>query len=122
MSFYTVKRIFEKQGLKLYDVEKLTTHGGSLRIYATHIENESIHILYSVDCLIEEEKKFGLFDTNIYKNFQEKADKVKYDLLEFLLQAKKNNEKVVGYGAAAKGNTLLNYARGEKNSNQTTGS
>ncbi|MDX4012705.1 class I SAM-dependent methyltransferase [Aliarcobacter skirrowii] len=110
LSFYTVKQIFEAQGLKLYDVEKLPTHGGSLRIYATHSENIQINISKNVQNLLDEEKEFGLFDMNIYAIFQEKANKVKYDLLEFLLQAKKENRKVVAYGAAAKGNTLLNYA------------
>lgn len=114
LSFYTVKQIFEKQGLKLYDVEKLSTHGGSLRIYATHIENNKINVVDNVKYLLNEEKVFGLFDMDIYSNFQEKADQVKYDLLEFLLQAKKENKKVIAYGAAAKGNTLLNYA-GVKN-------
>ncbi|WP_321777740.1 class I SAM-dependent methyltransferase [Sulfurimonas sp.] len=114
LSFYTVKQIFEKQGLKLYDVEKLPTHGGSLRIYATHLENEKKDIFDNVANLLNEEKDFGLFDIEIYNNFQEKANKVKYDLLYFLLQAKKENKKVIAYGAAAKGNTLLNYA-GVKN-------
>ena len=114
LSFYTVKQIFEVQGLKLYDVEKLPTHGGSLRIYATHIENNDIKTSKNIENILNEEKEFGLFDMNIYTIFQEKANKVKYDLLEFLLQAKKENKKVVAYGAAAKGNTLLNYA-GVKN-------
>jgi hypothetical protein len=91
-------------------VEKLSTHGGSLRIYATHIENDTVEISTDVTHLLNEEKEFGLFDMDIYKNFQEKADKVKYDLMSFLLNAKENNKKVIAYGAAAKGNTLLNYA------------
>ena len=114
LSFYTVKQIFEVQGLKLYDVEKLPTHGGSLRIYATHIENNDLKTSKNIENILNEEKEFGLFDMNIYAIFQEKANKVKYDLLEFLLQSKKENKKVVAYGAAAKGNTLLNYA-GVKN-------
>ena len=113
-SLYTVHQIFEKQGLKLYDVEKLSTHGGSLRIYATHVENNDITCSFNVDTILDEEKKFGLFKIDIYKNFQENANKVKYDLLDFLLECKKSNKKVIAYGAAAKGNTLLNYA-GVKN-------
>jgi len=113
-SLYTVHQIFEKQGLKLYDVEKLSTHGGSLRIYATHVENNDITCSFNVDTILDEEKKFGLFKMDIYKNFQENANKVKYDLLDFLLECKKSNKKVIAYGAAAKGNTLLNYA-GVKN-------
>jgi SAM-dependent methyltransferase len=113
LSFYTVKQIFETQGLKLYDVEKLPTHGGSLRIYATHQESDIVESV-NVENLLEEEQSFGLFGMEIYQGFQEKANKVKYDLLSFLLQAKKENKKVLAYGAAAKGNTLLNYA-GVKN-------
>lgn len=114
LSFYTVQRIFKHNGLKLYDVEKLSTHGGSLRIYATHEENQNIEIDSNVESMLDEEKTFGLFDKEVYKGFQEKANKVKYDLLNFLLNAKKENKKVVAYGAAAKGNTLLNYS-GVKN-------
>lgn len=109
LSFYTVKQIFEAQELKIYDVEKLSTHGGSLRIYATHIEKK-ILIEENVQKLLDKEKEFGLLDMNIYTTFQEKANKVKYDLLEFLVQTKKENKKVIAYGSAAKGNTLLNYA------------
>lgn len=114
LSFYTVKQIFEAQGLKLYDVEKLQTHGGSLRIYSTHSENIQINISKNVQNLLDEEKAFGLFGMEIYKGFQEKTNKVKNDLVAFLLEAKKENKTVVAYGAAAKGNTLLNYA-GVKN-------
>lgn len=114
LSFYTVKQIFEAHGLKIYDVEKLSTHGGSLRIYATHEENTEIEINKNVKNLLTQEKEFGLLDMSIYKNFQKQADKVKYDLLGFLLEAKKEGKKVAAYGAAAKGNTLLNYA-GVKN-------
>ncbi len=110
LSFYTVQKIFASQALKLYDVEKLSTHGGSLRIYASHVENNDLPVLPSVNELLEEEKAFGLFTIEAYKNFQEKADKVKYDLISFLLKAKQDNKKVIAYGAAAKGNTLLNYA------------
>lgn len=110
LSFYAVQKIFKYHGLKLYDVEKLKTHGGSLRIYATHVENQSIDIASSITNILREEKEFGLLDKEIYKNFQIKANRVKYDLLEFLLIAKKENKKVIAYGAAAKGNTLLNYA------------
>lgn len=109
LSLYTLIQVFTKQELKIYDVEQLSTHGGSLRIYATHIENK-IAIEENVQKLLDKEKEFGLLDMNIYTTFQEKANKVKYDLLEFLVQAKKENKKVIAYGAAAKGNTLLNYA------------
>ncbi len=109
LSFHTVKQIFENQGLKLYDVEKYPTHGGSIRVFAAH-DNSSIKISENVDDLLKEERSFGLFDIEIYKSFQQKTDKVKNDLLKFLLQVKKENKTVAAYGAAAKGNTLLNYA------------
>ena len=114
LSFYTVQKIFKHNGLKLYDVDRLSTHGGSLRIYATHEENQNIEISLNVNSMLDEEKAFGLFDKEIYKGFQEKTNKVKYELLNFLLNAKKENKTVVAYGAAAKGNTLLNYS-GVKN-------
>jgi len=114
LSLYTVQKIFEAQELKLYDVEKLPTHGGSLRIYATHIENVSLDISVNINTLLEEEKEFGLLGMDIYQNFQEQSNKVKYDLITFLIEAKQEGKKVVAYGAAAKGNTLLNYA-GVKN-------
>ncbi len=107
-SFYTVKQIFEQHKLKIYDVEKLPTHGGSLRIYATHQKND-ITKSVTVENLLKEEQSFGLLNMDIYKSFQVKANKIKYDLLYFLIQAKKENKTVVAYGAAAKGNTLLNY-------------
>ena len=109
LSFHSVKQIFENQGLKLYDVEKYPTHGGSIRVFAAH-DNSSIKTSENVDDLLKEERSFGLFDIEIYKSFQQKTDKVKNDLLKFLLQVKKENKTVAAYGAAAKGNTLLNYA------------
>lgn len=114
LSLYSVQQIFKSQGLKLYDVEKLDTHGGSLRIYATHEDNDMISLSSNVFNILKEEKDFGLLDNEVYQQFQEKANFVKYELLEFLIHAKKENKKVIAYGAAAKGNTLLNYA-GVKN-------
>ena len=109
LSFYSIQQIFENQGLKLYDVEKYPTHGGSIRIYATH-KDFPIKVSKNVENLLSEERSFGLIDLEIYQGFQEKTDKVKNELLNFLLQAKKDNKTVAAYGAAAKGNTLLNYA------------
>ena len=91
-------------------MEKLTTHGGSIRVFATHAENDSVGLSTSVASLLDEERVFGLFDMDVYKDFQEKANRVKNDLLAFLLQAKQEGKRVIAYGAAAKGNTLLNYA------------
>ncbi|MCK5398352.1 MAG: class I SAM-dependent methyltransferase [Thermoplasmata archaeon] len=107
-SLFTVKRIFEKHGLTIFDVEELDTHGGSLRIYAGH--SEKIHSIGSkVESLIEKELTAGLGSLDTYFHFTEKVHKTKRELLSFLIQAKKSGKSIVGYGAAAKGNTLLNY-------------
>jgi len=113
LSLYSVKQIFEKQGLTVFKVDILKTHGGSIRVYATHIER-NIEIDISVINLYEKEIAVGVNKIEYYSGFQEKALKIKLDLLNFLINQKKNSKKVVGYGAAAKGNTLLNYC-GVKN-------
>jgi SAM-dependent methyltransferase len=109
LSLHTVNTIFSTVGLRIWKVEELTTHGGSLRIYACHHfdskENEP-----SVDLILNEEKKQGLLQLETYLNFQARADKIKDSLLAFLLEQKKHGKTVFAYGAAAKGNTLLNYA------------
>jgi hypothetical protein len=109
LSLQTVKNIFEAHNLVIYDVEELPTHGGSLRIYAKHKHNDEIEISSSVSNLLKMENDFGLNDLDIYQSFQQKADIIKYAFLEFLIQQKKLGKKVAAYGAAAKGNTLLNY-------------
>lgn len=108
-SFFTVQHIFKAHGLVLFDVEEIPTHGGSLRIYAKHAEDTTKVISDNVDKLLTKEFEKGMNTLDYYKNFQEKVNKVKYDFLEFLLEQKKLGKKVVAYGAAAKGNTLLNY-------------
>jgi hypothetical protein len=105
----TVVRIFETAGLRVFDVEELSTHGGSLRVYGCHFKDARM-TTESVAKLLEVETSRGLQDLAIYKNFQAKADKVKNELLYFLIQQKQSGKRVVAYGAAAKGNTLLNYA------------
>jgi hypothetical protein len=114
LSFYTVKQIFESAGLKLFDVEELPTHGGSLRIYATHAENNRQLSTENVQALLNKEFNCGINKIEYYNGFTQKAFKAKIQLLEFLIEKKKQNKKVVAYGAAAKGNTLLNYC-GVKN-------
>ena len=114
LSFTTVKAIFESLGLVMFDVEELPTHGGSLRIYAKHKEDQSKKILETVHQLLEKEEKTGITDIKYYSNFSDKALKVKINLLMFLAEQKKKGKKVAAYGAAAKGNTLLNYC-GVKN-------
>lgn len=114
LSFHTVKQIFESQGLIIFDVDEITTHGGSLRIYAMHKENTQHSISPNVQSLLDKEYANGINEIDHYNNFQEKALKIKLQLLQFLITQKYQNKKVVAYGAAAKGNTLLNYC-GVKN-------
>ncbi|MDB5223984.1 MAG: class SAM-dependent methyltransferase [Chitinophagaceae bacterium] len=109
LSFHTVKQIFESQGLQMFDVEEIPTHGGSLRIYATHKENKQQEISENVNELLEKEVSKGINELEYYNNFQQKALKVKLDLTDFLIKQKRENKQVAAYGAAAKGNTLLNY-------------
>jgi len=109
LSLYTVIQVFEDAGLRVWNVETLATHGGSLRIYGCHIESLRLNDP-SVQSILNAEKKAGLQAIELYQNFQAKADKVKNDLLTFLLEQKAAEKTVVAYGAAAKGNTLLNYA------------
>lgn len=109
LSLFTVKRIFESSGLRIFDVEELPTHGGSLRIYGCHADdarNES----HAVVTLLAEEAHRGLQTLEPYKNFQARAERIKDDLLSFLIEQKRAGKKVAAYGAAAKGNTLLNFA------------
>ncbi|HET7116295.1 MAG TPA: class I SAM-dependent methyltransferase [Hanamia sp.] len=114
LSFYTVKQIFGSVGLEIFDVDEIPTHGGSIRIYAKHQEDNSKKISTNVDALLDKEKSKGMTELTYYSHFAEKAEKVKLDLIEFLICQKKDNKKVAAYGAAAKGNTLLNYC-GVKN-------
>ncbi len=114
LSCYTVKQIFESQGLELFDVEELPTHGGSLRIYAKHQQNTAIEINERLTYLLEKESLFGIDTVEYYNNFSIKVERIKLDLLDFLVTQKKAGKKVAAYGAAAKGNTMLNYC-GVKN-------
>lgn len=109
LSFHTVQRIFKEHGLTIFDVEELSTHGGSLRVYARHAEDETKPAGARVTTLLEKEVAAGMMDLAFYTNFQDKADRVKYGLLDFLLSQKKAGKSVAAYGTAAKGNTLLNY-------------
>jgi len=109
LSFYTVKQIFESVGLQMFDVEELPTHGGSLRIYAKHKEDDTKPISGNVAAILKKEMDKGLNGLAYYDNFQQKALKVKLDLTAFLIDQKRAGKKVAAYGAAAKGNTLLNY-------------
>lgn len=109
LSLQTVSRIFAKAGLRVWNVEELPTHGGSLRIYGCHDEDGRL-TQDVVKILLEQEISHGLQDLKTYLKFQPRADKIKDDLLSFLIEQKRLGKKVAAYGAAAKGNTLLNYA------------
>jgi 2-polyprenyl-3-methyl-5-hydroxy-6-metoxy-1,4-benzoquinol methylase len=109
LSFSVVVKIFAQNGLEMFDVEEIPTHGGSLRIYAKHKEDSSKLISEKVKLLLDKENKLGVNSIVYYANFQQKIDTIKTSFLKFLHEAKKQGKKVCGYGAAAKGNTLLNY-------------
>ena len=109
LSFHTAKAVFAAHGLELFDVEELPTHGGSLRIYAKHRKDASPPISSAIIELEQEEHHRGMFELEYYQSFQQKIDRVKSSLLSFLIEKKQEKKKVVAYGAAAKGNTLLNY-------------
>jgi SAM-dependent methyltransferase len=109
LSLYTVILIFQAAGLCVWDVEELSTHGGSLRIYGRHAAAVG-QISPTVSALLVEEARCGLQTLASYQGFQPKTDRVKDDLLTFLIEQKRAGKRVAAYGAAAKGNTLLNYA------------
>lgn len=108
-SFLTVREVFAKHGITLFDVEELPTHGGSLRIFGRHTEDAAREVLPSVDGLLARERTVGLDNIDTYRAFEERVKETKRRLLEFLIAAKRSGKTVVGYGAPAKGNTLLNY-------------
>lgn len=108
-SFHTVRRVFSERGLEIFDVEELPTHGGSLRIYARHAEDDSKPITLAVCSIALHEKSAGYTDLDRYLSFEEKVKATKRRLLAFLVIAKDSGKKIAAYGAAAKGNTLLNY-------------
>lgn len=108
-SFLTVEKVFAAHGLTLFDVEELPTHGGSLRIYGRHSDDGSRPVAARVDALRLKESQAGLAAVAVYARFAEQVKDTKRKLLSFLIDAKRHGKQVVGYGAAAKGNTLLNY-------------
>lgn len=108
-SLHTVKTIFEFFGLTIFDVEEIPTHGGSLRIFAKHTEYTNLQVVDRVAALLEKEENRGMTHISYYKDFQQKVNSTKNQFLGFLIEQAKNNKKVGAYGAAAKGNTLLNY-------------
>jgi hypothetical protein len=108
-SFLTAEKTFAAHGLTVFDVDEIPTHGGSLRIYARHAEDESMPIGEKVTELRERELAAGFTRIGHYYSFAEKVKETKRKLLEFLIQAKREGKSIAGYGAPGKGNTLLNY-------------
>ena len=108
-SFITAEKIFAAHGLRLFDVEELPTHGGSLRIYACHDANSSKQLSERAIELRKRELQAGLTDMAYYSSFGEQVKQTKRKLLDFLIEAKEDGKTIVGYGAPGKGNTLLNY-------------
>ena len=110
LSFTTVVRIFTVNGLSVFDVEELGTHGGSLRVFTQRKDTGTHPISGKVTELLEREASAGMNRAEYYQGFQQHANKVKNDFIAFLLDAKRQGKTVAAYGAAAKGNTLMNYA------------
>lgn len=108
-SLCTAEKLFENYGLRIFDVEELPTHGGSLRLYISHTESPDFQPEASVAALRHSEIAAGIQDLAKYAGFEKKVRESKRNLLQFLLDAKKEGKTLVGYGAPAKGNTLLNY-------------
>lgn len=108
LSLISLKRIFNDNMLEIVNVEKLETHGGSLRVYITHLV-PGIEIDVKVTEVINEEMQYGLDQMEVYQGFYKKIQDIKMNVLSKLIEIKKSGKTVVGYGAAAKGNTLFNY-------------
>lgn len=110
LSLHTVRTVFAANGLSVFDAEELPTHGGSLRVFAQRADTGKREPTTMLAELLEEEVSAGVLSSVFYNGFQEKADKVKNDFMAFLIEAKRDGKTVAAYGAAAKGNTLMNYA------------
>jgi C-methyltransferase C-terminal domain/Putative zinc binding domain/Methyltransferase domain len=108
-SFATARRIFEAHGLKVFDVEELPTHGGSLRVYLSLADNASQPVGPRVAELADREREAGFATPEPYSTFSQRVEEVKRELLDFLILTKRQGKKIAGYGAPGKGNTLLNY-------------
>jgi len=108
-SLVAVQQVFAHHGLVIFDVEELWTHGGSLRIYARHAEDDNKPVTEAVTEMVDREVAAGFRRLETYFTFAEQVAETKRKLLEFLIQAKRDGKRIAGYGAPGKGNTLLNY-------------
>jgi SAM-dependent methyltransferase len=110
LSLHTVQTVFAANGLTVFDVAEIPTHGGSLRVFAQRSDTGGRRKTERLASLLEDERQAGVLTEDFYAGFQTKSDKVKDDFVAFLIDAKRAGKSVVAYGAAAKGNTLMNYA------------
>lgn len=110
LSLIAVKRIFDFNGLQIFDVQEIPTHGGSLRVFAQRKDEGKHNTTAKVEILITREVTVGMRTKQYYTDFQKRANDIKHELIKFLMESKRQGKNVVAYGAAAKGNTLLNYA------------
>ncbi|MGH8177911.1 MAG: methyltransferase domain-containing protein [Steroidobacter sp.] len=108
-SFFTAERVFASQGLRVFDVEEVDTHGGSLRMYAARAQCDKHIATHRVASMRERERAFGITDLASYSKFTAKVEQTKRDLLERLVDLRNGGKRIVGYGVPGKGNTLLNY-------------
>jgi len=106
-----LNKLFKKLGLKIFDVKKINTHGGSLRVYACHEINYKFQISNEVKKIILEEIKFKIFNAQTFLKFNKKLIKIKKEFIKFIHNIKKSKKTIAAYGAAAKGNTFLNYCK-----------
>ena len=110
LSFTTVQKVFAAHGLEMFDVEEQPTHGGSLRIFAKNAADKSKEISPNVAKMLKMEADAGMLTDAYYKNFQQRVNAIRNAFWKFLIDSQEKGKKVIGYGAAAKGNTLMNYA------------
>jgi hypothetical protein len=121
-SLHTAQKIFAKHGLTIFDLEELPIHGGSLRFFIKHKENNDskFEVTKNVNLFLKKENNFGLTKFSTYQEFSPQVHKIKRKIWKFFIDAEKNNKKIVAYGAPAKGNTLLNFCGIDKNMIQYT--
>jgi len=110
LSLIAVKKIFEANGLHIFDIDELPTHGGSLRIYAQRDNMKHYKVSDSVHDVYKKEIQHGVNTLDFYKDFQIKSEEIKFNLLSFLIEARSKGESIIAYGAAAKGNTIMNFS------------
>ena len=108
-SLHTLQKVFSLFGLCIFDVEEVSVHGGSLRLFIKHEDNSDFKLTSNIEKLLLREKQFGLTDTSIYNKYPDKISIVKQNIWKFFISAKQENKKIVCYGAPAKANTLLNF-------------